>query len=281
MQRERRIANYLFLLYSGAAMAFLSLPLSRPIRSFRTVIEYLWAPVPRGSSEAIERAGEISSDVSHLLHADSENRALREDLKQLSWVEAQLATARRENERMRAALGIRPERGHTVRWARVMERDPATWYRALLVDAGAADGIELNAPVLGLENGRLGAVGRITELGPHWAKVLLLTDELSSIAGYIPGKEWEGLIEGQGKPVLVMSYLPIDAHFAIGDLVHTSATSQTFPPDVLVGSVVQVFPEDPFLTSRSVAVAPAVQAARLKEVLILKAVKEHLSAAGS
>jgi len=67
-----------------------------------------------------------------------------------------------------------------------MERDPANWHRSLMIEAGLKDGIELNAPVLGVENGRLGAVGRVTELGPHWAKVLLITDELSSVAAYIP-----------------------------------------------------------------------------------------------
>lgn len=277
MQRERRIANYLFLLYTGAAMAFLSLSLSGPVRSFRTVIEYLWSPVPLVGSQAFDRAEDLSTDVKNLLKADSENRALREDIKQLGWLEAELSAARRENERLRTALGIKPERGHAIRWARIIERDPASWYRSLLIDEGAADEIELDSPVLGVENGRLGVVGRVVELGPHWAKVLLLTDELSSIAGYIPGKDWEGLIEGQGKPVMIMDYLPMEGHFAIGDLVNTSATSEVFPPDVLVGSIVQVFPEDPFLTSRSVAVVPAIHPERLKEVLVLKSIHEKLA----
>ena len=279
MQRERRIANYLFLLYCGASMAFLSLSLSTPVRAFRSLVEYVWSPVPLTGSEAAERMAELPGDVASLLRADSENRALREDLKQLTWLQGELLASRRENERLRTEMGIKPEHGRALRWARIVERDPATWYRSLVIDEGTSDEIDLNAPVLGVENGRIGVIGRVTELGPHWAKVLLLTDELSSIAGYIPGKEWEGLIEGQGKPVLVMDYLPIEAHFAIGDLVNTSPTSETFPADLLVGTVVQVFPEDPFLTSRSVAVAPAVHAERLKEVLVLRTLKEKIAKA--
>ena len=45
----------------------------------------------------------------------------------------------------------------------------------------------------------------------------------------------------------------------------------TFPPDVLVGRVLQVNPRDPILALQSVEVAPALDAASLQEVLILRA----------
>jgi len=62
----------------------------------------------------MERAAGVSSGVAHLLNADQENRVLREELKQLSWLESQLATLRRENERLRSSMGIRP--AHAARF---------------------------------------------------------------------------------------------------------------------------------------------------------------------
>jgi rod shape-determining protein MreC len=274
MQRERRIANYLFLLYAGASMTFLSLSFTGPILSLRAVLGYLWMPAPEAGASGFERAAGVPAGVAHLLDADAENRRLRDQLKQFSWLEAQLATLRRENERLKGELGLKPARGRALRWARVLEREPANWYRSITIESGEKDGVGLNSPVLGVEKGRLGVVGRVTELGPHWSKVLLITDELSAVAAYIPGKQWEGLVEGQGKSTLLMNYLPMEGAFAIGDQVHTSATSQTFPQDIPIGTVIRVFPEDPFLTTRSVAVEPAVHAATLKEVLVLTPLQE-------
>jgi rod shape-determining protein MreC len=273
MHRERRVANYLFLLYVCVSVVILGASLSEPVIALRVSMAYLWNPVPSFGSQTAERLTGIPQSVAHLLSADSENRSLKEDLKQLSWAESQIASLRRENERLRIILGVKPTNGRILRWARVMERDSLNWYRYLVIDEGKEDGIEINAPVLGVEGGRLGVVGRITEMGPRWAKVLLVTDELSSIAAYIPSKQWEGLIEGEGKEQLLMNYLPIEASFAIGDLVYTSVTSPTFPPDILIGSVIRVFPQDPFLTFRSVAVSPAIHAEALKEVAIMMPLK--------
>lgn len=273
MQRERRTANYLFLLYFCTSLLILSASLSEPIVTFRAFAAYVWDPAPFLGAQAVSRLSGLPSSVTHLLAADTENRALREDLKQLSWAESEIIALRRENDRLRAAIGVKPPHGRVLRWARVMERDPLNWYRYLVIDEGKDDGLELNTPVLGVENGRLGAVGRVTELGSRWAKVLLITDEISSISAYIPGKQWEGLVEGQGKEELVMNYLPIEASFVIGDMVYTSATSPTFPPDILIGSVIRVFPLDPFLTFRSVAIAPTVHASALKEVMLLMPLK--------
>jgi rod shape-determining protein MreC len=273
MYREKRTANYLFLLYVCASLVILGTSGDAPVIAFRTSMAYLWNPVPSFGSYTAERLAGIPPGVAHLLSADSENRALKEDLKQLSWNESQIASLRRENDRLRAIVGLKPAHGRVLRWARVMERDPLNWYRYLVIDEGREDGLDINAPVLGVEGGRLGVVGRITELGPHWAKVLLITDELSSIAAYIPSKQWEGLIEGEGKEELIMNYLPMEASFAIGDLVYTSPTSPTFPPDIIIGSVIRMFPQDPFLTFHSVGVSPAIHASALKEVALLLPLK--------
>src|SRR5262249_35869081 len=180
MHRERRVANYLFVLYASASLLILSLPLAGPILSVKACMAYLWSPAAFFGAHSIDGLSGVPPRIAHLIAADSENHALRDELKQLSWAESQMTSLRRENERLRKALEIKPAHGHILRWARVMERDPANWYRYLVIDEGKEDGIELNAPVLGVQNGRLGAIGRITEFGPNWAKVLLITDELSS-----------------------------------------------------------------------------------------------------
>src|SRR6202030_4676235 len=70
---------------------------------------------------------------------------------------------------------------------------------------------------------------------------------------------------------LLMNYLNSEARIVPDDFVYTSPTSATFPPDVTIGRVARVYPRDPFLAFQSVEVAPALDAAALQEVLILRA----------
>src|SRR5260221_457263 len=134
MHRERRVANYLFVLYVCASLVILSLPVSGPILSFKACMAYLWSPMPSFGSHMADRLAGVPPGIAHLLAADSENSSLREELKQLSWTESQVTSLRRENDRLRKFMGIKPVHGHVLRWARVMERDPLNWYRYLVID---------------------------------------------------------------------------------------------------------------------------------------------------
>lgn len=271
LERERRAANVFLLAYASVATLVLSLPLSGPVRALRTCLDYLLRPIPLTGERAAERLSAAPAGLARLLQADQENARLREELKRMEWLESELRAARAENGRLLAEMGLRPLQARPLRWARVLERDTLHWHRHLTIAAGREEGIEVNAPVLGARGGRLGLLGRVSEVGSRWSKVLLLGDELSSVAAYLPPESWEGLVEGQGGPRLRMNYLPLDAQFSVGQEVRSSATSATFPPDILIGQVTRVFQQDSFLTFRSVEVAPAVEASAVQEVLVLAA----------
>jgi len=269
MMRERHGANYLLLFFGAFSILLLSLPLTGRVQSFRAYVSYLLDPVPYYGSQGVERLSSLPSNAARLIGDDLELQRLRRERQETALLRADLQSLSQENARLRADLGLKPAGGHVIRWARIMERDPMHWYRSVLVDMGAAEGIQVNAPVLGLRDERLGVVGRVIETGQHTAKVLLLTDESSAVAAQLPAKNWEGLVQGQGTSRLRMNYLPIEATVQVGEAVYTSPTSETFPPDLLIGTVSAVFERDPFLTFQSVEVTPAVPVGSLKEVMIL------------
>lgn len=269
MNREKKIANTLLAIFSAISLLLLALPLNSAVQSFKAGVSYVLNPVPFKGSQAVNRIAALPPRISRLISADLENLELRAESRNVALLKAELESLRRENERLRSQAGLKPSVGRILLWAHVMEREPNNWHRFLMVDVGEDDGVEINSPVLGAQGPVLGAVGRVTEVGPNWSKVLLLTDEASAAAAYLPGQQWEGLVEGQGSSRLKMSYLPSEAQFAIGEPVHTSATSATFPADILIGNISKVYARDPFLTFQSVEVAPIVQPGLLKEVLIL------------
>jgi rod shape-determining protein MreC len=271
MQRETRIAHYVVGVLTALSLVLLSLPLSSPVRAFKACASYVFDPISYHGERGSQKLAEAPSRMRELLSADIENRRLQEELRRLSWLQSTVDGLSLENERLRAALGLKTPPGRHPIWAHVMERDPQHWYGSVGVDAGEDRGVSLNDPVLGRKGDVVVAVGRVVEVRPKTSTVLLLTDQRSAAAAYLSSGTLEGLVQGQDVPHLRMNYVNSEAHLVPDDSVYTSPTSATFPPDVLIGRVARVYPRDQFLAFQSVEVAPALDAAALQEVLILRA----------
>jgi rod shape-determining protein MreC len=270
MYRETRISNYVLAAFSAVSLTMLSLPLTAPVRAVKACVVYLFNPVVYYGAKGTQRLADIPSGMERLLSADMENVRLQTQLRDALWEKAELQALLVENQRLTGILGLQVPRGYTPLWADVMERDPQHWFSSIMVNAGMDKGVTLNAPVFGVSGGTLAAIGRVAEVRRDSSLVLLMTDELSSVATYLSSAAVEGLVQGEGGPRLRMNYLPSEAALSTGDLVYTSPTSATFPGEVLVGRVTSINPRDPFLTFHSVEVQPSVEAASLRNVLILR-----------
>lgn len=273
MQRETRIAHYVMGALMALSLVLLSLPLSSPVRAFKACAAYVLDPLSYEGERGFQRIAQAPERVRDLLTADVENRRLQEEVRGTSWLKSTVSSLSVENERLRRELGLKTPSALHPTWAHVMERDPLRWYSSVSVDAGEDQGVSLNDAVLGRRDDVVVAVGRVVEVRARESTVLLLTDERSAVAAYLSSGTLEGLVQGQSQnPArLLMNYINSEAKIVAGDSVYTSPTSVTFPPDVLVGSVAEVNPRDPFLAFQSVEVAPAMDAASLQEVLILRA----------
>ena len=269
MHRETRVSNYALAAFSALALVMLSLPMTAPVRKVKAGVVYLLNPLAYYGAKGEQRLADVPPGLARLLRADLENVRLQAQLREALWQKAELEALRTENRRLAQALGLRPPPGYVPLWADVMERDSLHWYNSIMVGAGAQQGVSLNAPVFGDQDGTLVAIGRVTEVRQDSSMVLLVTDELSSVAAYLSTSAVEGLVQGQGGPRLRMNYLPSEVALSTGDLVYTSPTSATFPGEILLGRVAAINPRDPFLTFQSVEVHPAADAAALSHVMIL------------
>ena len=254
-----------FLLLSFLLMI---LPLEGFVSSVKAVLSYIFIPQVRLAHGGVKYAQGVSLTVQELLNAHQENRLLKQQLEMDRLLTTQAETVFKENQRLSAMLNLRPVSPWKGVWAKVAYREPSQW-NTVIIDKGAADGIEERSAVLSLEQDQEGLAGVVVEVAENTAKVLLVRDEDFSAAVMLEQGQEEGLLVGGGSQAVRIKYLPLVAKIAKGDKVFTSATSSIFPAGIMVGQVRAARQDSSFPTAQTVEVEPLVRAAAVKELFVI------------
>ena len=271
MNKERRLATIAALVFSALALLFLILPSQPLVSSAKAVVFFSVYPFISAGKSMSEITAGVPRNVAALLDTEAENRVLRERQKEAALISSQLESALEENKRLSAIVALTQSEKWKGVWASVIERDPSHWNSSFIVDKGSLDGVEPHDPVLGLQDGKAGLVGKIVEVSRENSKVLLVTAEMFSASCYVDGQNWDALVQGQGREMLRLNYLPADVSVEPGVKVFTSKSSVVFPQGILVGEIRKLHPAGSFQTFAAADLLPAVRPEAAKEVFIMKA----------
>jgi rod shape-determining protein MreC len=161
-----------------------------------------------------------------------------------------------------------PNPSYQVRGARVVGRkiaqEPSNLQKYITLDVGRASGIERNMPVITDR----GLVGRVTEVGETWSRVLLIIDPQSTVNALTQSTRASGSIEGQADGSLIMRSIPQKDTVSVGDTVFTSGLGGNFPRQILIGQIVEADRKD-YELYQSALVQPTVDFDHLEAVLII------------
>lgn len=175
-----------------------------------------------------------------------------------------LGEAAKENERFKKLLDFKDSlQGRRIP-ARVIGWDPSPWRKTILLDKGAAAGIQKDMAVMVPE----GLVGRVIETGPGSARVILLTDPDARVGGVADQSRAQGVISGNGSNRLTMGYLELEGGVAVEETVLTSGVGGLFPKGIKIGRILSLSRDDAGLHLEAV-LEPAVRFTKLEEVLCL------------
>jgi len=223
-----------------------------------------------GTGPLLGVAATVSRAVSGSLGLFGEIRRSREERSELRREVARLTVEIEgyreqalENERLRRLLGMRSQLAPRSVGASVVAASLSGPSRVLVVDAGGASDVRTDMPAVAWG----GAVGRVIAAGRAYAKVRLLTDPWSRVAGVVQRSRVEGVVAGRGDRFLEMAYVPNYADVVVGDRVVTSGLDGVFPRGFGIGRVTSV--GEPNGVSKAVEIAPEVDFARLEELLVL------------
>ena len=244
------------------------LPLEGFVASVKTLLSYVFIPQVRMAHGTVKYAKGVHQTIQELLDAHQENHSLKQELEMNHLLAAQAETVFRENERLTEILKLNPVRRWKGVWAQVAYREPSQW-NTVIIDKGAADGIEERSAVLSVEDGQEGLAGIVVEVAEKTSKVLLVRNEDFSVAVTLEQGQEEGLLVGGGIHPVRIKYIPLLAQVTRGDKVYTSASSSVFPAGILVGYVRTVREDSSFQTAQTVEVVPLVRSAAVKELFVI------------
>ncbi len=177
-----------------------------------------------------------------------------------------------ENVRLREALGFEAAIPHEALPARVIAKEPGTFFAGITINKGRTAGVRRDMPVIANQDGIRGLVGRVSEVGLTTSVVMPVFDGNSFVAARLLRSRHEGLVSGAGLTdgTLTMLYVARSARsdIAVDDVVITSGMRSIFPEGIRIGTVESIQGRS-YETSLTIGVRPAVDFSRLEYLFVL------------
>lgn len=220
----------------------------------------------------------VGSFVSGTVNSVRELGQLREDyeelvaqLREYQGIENDVAELRHEVERLRSLLGFSESLQYENVPAQIIGKDPGNLFSTITINKGRVDGMKRNMPVVAVQEGSQGLVGRIETVGRNTAQVVPILDSSNYVAARHQESRYEGLVQGTGTESIVMRHVSDQARGLIGygDLIITSGMSSIYPKGIHIGTVSAVQSRQ-YETSLVVEVEPVVDFERLEYVFVLR-----------
>jgi len=231
---------------------------------FERVVLTVMAPVSGVLSRINDGVTLVWNDYIDLVGVRRENKKLRESVKTLNSRMIQDHETELANERLKKLLDLKNSLPMQTLAASVIGEDGSPWFKTIVIDRGEADGLKEGMPVIAAD----GVIGQLVKVVAKSSRVLLITDHASGVAAIIQRSRARGVLKGKGGGTCSLEFTPADEDVKVGDTVITSGIGGVFPKGLNIGEVTMV-KKGEYGIFQTVEVRPAVNLARLEEVLVL------------
>ncbi len=244
---------------------------SDPVRSIATVGTELLVPVQRVLASAGITSNQFVQAITEIQQLRNDNADLRAEVDRLTLENVQLREAAVAAQQAAKLNDVAKTLSYDSVAAPVIARDPSNILAGLVLGVGTKDGVKVDDVVVSDQ----GVVGRVSEVGTNYSKVLLVTDPSSTVSALVEGSRATGIVHGQYGDSLIMDWLLQTEAVKPGDIVVTAGLGLSneirslFPKGLVLGKVLQVQNAEAAAYQRAI-IAPAVDLRTLENVLVVK-----------
>ena len=266
---RRRVTTYgAFLVASVMLMAISGNPV---VRDLQNGVAFAFRPFQITIEDAARDIRSIGTALSDIDGLRRDNDALRTENDRLRIENQAAAEARRENDLLTGLLQLSQGLDFETVAATVIARETSESRKVVVIDRGSDDGLQVGHVVIAA-GGAL--VGRVVDVAPNFARVLLIGDSTSTVIGQFVTSTATGKVVGQPGGTLAMEDVDSTVTVPIGEEVFTAGIDlggglrSPYPKGLLIGQVVDVA-RDPNEVVQTVYLQPAAPLDQLEYVLVI------------
>ena len=244
---------------------------SGPVRGASTFATQLLVPAQRVIADAGIASNRFFQAIGDIETLRADNAALRAENERITLENVRLreaAFAAQQAAKLNELAVTLPFESVP---ATVIARDPSNILATIVLGVGTDQGVRVGHVVLSQQ----GLVGRVSEVGTNFAKVLLITDPSHTLSALVEGSRATGIVRGQYGDSLIMDWILQTEPVKPGDVVVTAGLGlgeelrSLYPKGLVVGRVLQLQNAEAAAYQRAI-VAPAVDLRKLENVLVVK-----------
>ncbi len=271
--------KYWLMILSGISviLMLLTFVFDIPLKPFNEVVSVTVVPLQKGVSivgEKLYSRKEMMKEINELV---DKNNKLMKEVEDLKYENSELL---QEKYKLNSLLKLYeldqtysdyPKTGATV-----ISASTGNWFSTFIIDKGSKDGMKEGMNVLA--GG--GLVGRITEVGTNWSRVLSIIDDTSNVSCMVLTTNDHLMVSGSLSTMengyITFNQLSENAtDVVVGDKVVTSNISDVYLPGIQVGNI-SYMEKDSNHLSISGYITPSVNFEHISEVLVITELKTEL-----
>ena len=229
---------------AGALFAALLLVISvadpTGFAALRTAGTEITAPIARFFNSVRRTANDVGGNMSAYFDAASKNAAMTKEAKANRTKLIEAKALKIENQRLRQMLAISDETPEKVAIAHLISSTASSSRRIATLSVGSNSGVQRAQPGRGPQ----GLIGRIIEVGPTTARVLLITDAENLVPVMRVSDGLPAFATGLANGMVVIKPVNLGVNpFKKGDIVVTSGNGGLYPPNIPVAVVLAKSPD--------------------------------------
>ena len=232
----------------------------------------IMSTMQKGVSFLSDGVSNAFTSIKDMTQMKKEYQALKERLKDYEYLQRSNTEIRRENDRLREQLDFSKDLSYKNIPAQIIGHDPDSLYSGITINKGARNGIRKGMPVIAIQNGNIGVVGKIVTVGMGTSLIIPIYDSQFNNSTRVQTSRDLGITKGAGFSDLPLSMGYIrkssfsDLHE--GDVVVTSGENGNYISNVPVGRISKIKVVD-YDNSLDIELEPIVDFPRLENVLVV------------
>jgi rod shape-determining protein MreC len=201
----------------------------------------------------------------NLRHTRQQDAQLKDEVARLREEEASFAEDAAQGRRLQKLLGFKETYLTSTVAAQVIGTSGTERSHVLYLDKGAEDGLKPEQAVITPD----GVVGKIRDVFPHTAQLLLINDPTSGAGVILATTRIRGIVRGTAEGRVEINNLTADSRIKVGEPVVTSGGDLVFPRGLPVGVIASIAPDPLHQPFTAIVIKTAANLNRLEEVLVI------------